>query len=174
MGQRGPKPLPANVHLLRGNPSKLSASQLREDFQAPVEIPDCPPHLQTEARREWKRITELLEQYGGVSQLDRSALSRYCSAWSEWLFCEKQIKTLNKADPAGIAGLVSSAPSGYVQQSIWVQLRNNAESRMKKVEDDFAMNWASRSRVRPSDNRQGSLFVEGKTGQAGEDEWNNV
>lgn len=174
MGQRGPKPLPKNVHLLRGNPSKLGVGQLHDDFQAPVEIPDCPPHLQAEARREWKRITGLLEQYGGVSQLDRAALARYCSAWAEWLFCEKKISALNKADPDKSAGLVSTTPSGYLQQSVWVQLRNNAEARMKKVEDDFAMNWASRSRVRPSDNRQGTLFGEGETGPAGEDEWSRV
>ena len=52
MGARGPKPLPANVHLLRGNPSKLSNADLVDALQPEVEIPNCPRHLLPEARKE--------------------------------------------------------------------------------------------------------------------------
>ena len=79
MGARGPKPLPSNVHMLRGNPSKKPSHELLDGFQPQVEIPDCPPHLLPEARKEWRRITPELERYGLISKIDRAALALYCA-----------------------------------------------------------------------------------------------
>ena len=42
MGARGPKALPGNVHLLRGNPSKKAVGALFDEFRPEVEIPDTP------------------------------------------------------------------------------------------------------------------------------------
>ena len=56
MGSRGPQPLPSNVHLLRGNPSKKSATDLLDDFNPEVEIPTSPKWLWPEAKKEWRRI----------------------------------------------------------------------------------------------------------------------
>ena len=92
MGARGPKPLPANVHLLRGNPSKLPLGDLVDALQPEVEIPHCPRHLLPEARKEWKRITPELERYGLISKLDRGALSLYCQAWARWVWAEEQLQ----------------------------------------------------------------------------------
>ena len=50
MGARGPKPLPANVHLLRSNPSKKSLDDLFNEFNPEVEIPDAPSWMWPEAK----------------------------------------------------------------------------------------------------------------------------
>lgn len=89
MGARGPKPLPKNVHLLRGNPSRLSPSQLRDGFEPEIEIPGCPDFLLPEARKEWRRITPLLKKDGMIAKVDRSALTLYVQEWAQYVWWDK-------------------------------------------------------------------------------------
>lgn len=153
MGQRGPKPLPANVHMLHGNASKKPMSQLLDGVHPEVEIPNCPKHLQLEARKEWKRVSVALEELGLISKIDRAALAAYCAAWAEVVQCENKIAELNDKDPNGEAGLIWDTPSGYKQMSVWVQIRNRAYDRMMKFAAEFGMSPSARTRVTPSDNQ---------------------
>jgi len=90
MGARGPKPLPANVHLLKGNPSKIPFDQLGDSVDPVIEVPGVPKHLWPEARKEWRRISALLLENRLVSKLDRSALALYCQWWAKWVWAEEQ------------------------------------------------------------------------------------
>lgn len=155
MGTRGPKPLPANVHLLRGNPSKLPMHQLA-GAQVPVEVPAAPAHLLPEARREWKRITVELEKLGLVAQIDRAALAVYCQAYGRWVQAELKLKELAKADEHGERGMIDTTPSGYKQMGVWLQISNRAVDQMEKFLSHFGMSPSSRSRV--TVNPQQSLF----------------
>ena len=78
-GSRGPLPKPAALKLLEGNPGKR-ALNLSDGVNPRVQIPSAPDHLGKEARKEWKRITPLLEELGLISGLDRAALALYCQA----------------------------------------------------------------------------------------------
>jgi len=151
MGQRGPKPLPSNVHRLRGNASKKSAGELLDEVRPPIEIPDCPGHLLPDARREWKRITPLLEDLGLIAKVDMAALAVYCQAYGRWRQVEKKIRELNHADPKGEAGLIGYTPSGYQQMSVWLQISNRAVETLHKFLCEFGMSPSARSRVTPSD-----------------------
>lgn len=144
--------MPANVHALRGNPSKKPLAHMLDGVHPEVEIPGCPAHLQPEAKKEWKRVSVELEALGLISKIDRGALAAYCSAWAETVFCEKKIAELNAADPKGEAGLVGITPSGYQQMSVWVQIRNRAYERMMKFAAEFGMSPSARSRVTASEN----------------------
>lgn len=152
MGQRGPKPLPANVHALRGNASKKPIAQFLDGVHPGVQIPPCPTHLTPDARIEWKRVASELEALGLICQIDRAALAAYCSAWAEVVTCERKITALNAKDADGSAGLVSITPSGYQQMSVWLQIRNRAYDRMMKFASEFGMSPSSRSRVTASEN----------------------
>lgn len=152
MGTRGPKPLPANVHMLRGNASKKSAAELREGVSPEVEIPHCPSHLMPEAKKEWKRISIELEQLGLISQMDRAALAVYCQAWARWVEAEKRIANLNGIDDDGNPthrGLIDITPQGYKQISVWLQISNRAVETMHKFLAEFGMTPSARSRVTP-------------------------
>lgn len=152
MGARGPKPLPVNVHLLRGNPSKLPASRLLDGVHPPVEIPACPGHLQDEAKKEWRRVATELQALGLISKIDRAALSAYCAAWAEMVSAERKIAELNAADPELLPGCVLTTSTGYQQLSAWVILRNRAAERMMRFAAEFGMSPSSRSRVTASKN----------------------
>lgn len=170
MGARGPKPLPANVHMLRGNASKLSALRLAEDLQPDVEIPGCPPHLMAEAKKEWKRITPELVKYGLVSRLDRAALALYCQAWARWVWAERQLQRAQalaaerqaEAEARGEIwtggdGMTVATPNGHTTYSPHWVISNRAAEQVHRYLDSFGLSPSSRARVRVS-NAQRGLF----------------
>lgn len=149
MGQRGPRPLPKNVHLLHGNPSKLTASQLRDSISPAVEIPNAPRHLKGEALKEWKRVSVELETLGLISQIDRAALAMYCTAWGRYVDAENKLREL------GEAGLVDETPNGFKVQGVWLNISNKAMEQCIKYLAEFGMSPSSRSRVTASDAQPG-------------------
>ena len=154
--QRGPKPVPANLHLLRGNPSKKAlGALLDETVRPPVDIPGCPEHIEGEARAEWDRITPHLYALGLISQIDRAALAAYCDAWGEYVWACWRIKALNEDDATGERGRVWDTPSGYKQISVLQQIRNRSLDQLKAFLAEFGMSPSARSRVTASDAQLG-------------------
>ena len=152
----GRKSLPANVHLLRNNPSKKSiGGLLDEQVRPPVEVPNCPSHLSAEAKAEWRRITKHLKPLGLISQIDRAALAAYCSAWGDFVWSEKRIADLNTGSKDGDGGRIWDTPSGYKQISVPMQIRNRALEMMAKFLAEFGMSPAARSRVTAGDPQMG-------------------
>lgn len=181
MGARGPKPLPANVHLLRGNASKKPIADLVDGLQVEVEIPDCPPHLLPEARKEWRRITPELERYGLISKLDRSALALYCQAWARWVWAEKSLARAQKlaaeamvaAEAAGKPyeggdGVVVMTPNGHMTYSPHWVIANKAMEQVNKYLASFGLDPATRGKVNPSSLRQRTLPGMGDDGDDGD------
>lgn len=160
MGARGRKALPANVHMLRGNPSKKSFGALVGEFRPEVEIPQCPAVLWPEAKREWRRITIELKRYGLVSKLDRGTLAMLCQDWSQWQWAEMKIAEANKADPKGEAGMIEVAQSGYRMQSVYLQIAARAKDSYMKAKSCFGLSPSDRTRVTPSDPQLDLNFAE--------------
>lgn len=182
MGMRGPKPLPGNVHLLRGNPSKKPLGQLLDEFQPEVEIPDFPSWIWPEAKKEWKRIAAELEHYGLISKLDRAALVLYCQAWAKMVWAERQLaRAMKQSEEARIAAesrgevyeggdgiMVRTAGGNFTYSHYWVA-GNKASQQVKSYLDLFGLSPAARTKVTQSENRQGKLFEEGT-----QDAWNGL
>lgn len=195
MGQRGPKPLPANVHMLRGNPSKKTGVELQAGVHPDVEIPGCPPHLLKEAKKEWRRIGPELEKLGLISKLDRTALALYCQAWA-WLvwherllqrdiqLCEqrqsehdaREAELSAKAVAAGETYVAKAWPGGdgfmlptpngsFTYNPHWVA-RNKHAQEVDKFLASFGMSPSSRGRVSPS-SAQLPLFGSGEGAKGG-------
>ena len=179
MGTRGPQPLPANVHVLRGNPSKLPAAALLDEFKPEVEIPSSPSWIWPEAKKEWKRITAELQRYGLVSKLDRAALVLYVQAWAKMVWAEQMLsRAMARAEEARAAAeaageeydggdgiMVKTAGGNFTYSHYWVVGRRAGED-VNRYLALFGLSPASRARVTPSDNRQGILFQD-----AGQDKW---
>ena len=217
MGARGPKPLPANVHLLKGNPSKLAFAELADSVDPAIEVPGVPRHLWPEARKEWRRISQELVTNRLVSKLDRAALALYCQWWAKWVWAEEQFaraqriaaarrqahidqavaaavaQALDKIPPDGEPmsaecvfardeaerlateaatldaestwtggdGLMIPTPNGGTMYSPhWVAARQ-AALYVDKFLSSFGLSPSSRGRVSPSNNRQGTLPLDG-------------
>lgn len=148
MGTRGPKPMPANVHQLRGNPSGLTPAQLeaRRGAQVEVAAPTCPAHIVGAARTEWRRIVPLLVQAGLIAQLDRAAIAQYCQAYGEWVQLSERACKLAVKKPDKDPG-IDVTPSGYKQISVLYQLRDRAADRVLRLAREFGLTPSARSAI---------------------------
>ena len=163
-GSRGPLPKPAALKLLEGNPGKRSLD-VAGGVNPRIEIPSPPKHLGVEARKEWKRITPLLEELGLISGLDRTALALYCQAVGrlaelETAFNGQVARLVDEgADYADAVYKASYAvtPSGYAQQSVIVQLIGKHREQVNRYLMHFGLSPAARGRVQPSNYVQPTL-----------------
>ncbi|MEY2689753.1 MAG: hypothetical protein RL375_3952, partial [Pseudomonadota bacterium] len=130
-----------------------------------VEVPSAPRHLGKEARKEWARITPVLEELGLISGLDRAALALYCQAVG-------RLSELETAFNGMVARLVdtgvdysdavyqasySVTPSGYAQQSVIVQLIGKHRDQVNRYLMHFGLSPAARGRVQASNYVQPTL-----------------
>lgn len=163
-GSRGPLPKPTALKLLEGNAGKR-ALNLSDGVNPRVEIPSAPKHLGIEARKEWKRITPLLEDLGLISGLDRAALGLYCQAVGRLTEMETAFngmvnrKVSEGVDYADAVYECSYAvtPSGYAQQSVITQLIKSNREQVNRYLMHFGLSPAARARVQPSNYVQPSL-----------------
>ena len=163
-GTRGPLPKPAVLRLLEGNPGKR-ALNLSDGVNPKVEVPTAPKHLGRDAKKEWNRITPLLEELGLISGLDRAALALYCDAvgrLSEYQTAfNGKVKLLvdNGADYADAVykASYSTTPSGYEQQSVIRQLIKSQGEQVNRYLGHFGLSPAHRGRVQASNYIQPDL-----------------
>jgi len=156
-GSRGPLPKPAALKALEGNPGKR-ALDLSAGVNPRVEVPSAPRHLGKEARKEWARITPLLEELGLISGLDRAALALYCQAVGRLSELETAFAGMvsrlvaNGAEYSDAVYQASYAvtPSGYAQQSVIVQLLGKHREQVNRYLMHFGLSPAARGRVQPS------------------------
>lgn len=154
----GRSPLPASVHILRGDPSKQGMAALMEAARqpaVPVAVPPKPDFLSEEGAQEWDRVTEALLALGWISTLDMMALATYCEAVGDWVRFRRKIAELNSQ--LDHAGDVQTFKTGAKQLSVWRQLANDAESRANKAGAAFGFTPISR-RAMKALAPQGELF----------------
>lgn len=163
-GSRGPLPKPAALRLLEGNAGKR-ALDLAAGVNPRIEIPSPPKHLGIEAKKEWKRITPLLEELGLISGLDRAALALYCQAAGR--LAELEMAFNGKVQAKVNAGMdyadavyeasYATTPSGYAQQSVIVQLIGKHREQLNRYLMHFGLSPAARGRVQASNYVQPTL-----------------
>jgi len=110
-----------------------------------VAVPDCPAHLNTYAKKEWKRITPILERMGLITHIDMAALAGYCQAYGRWIDAEKNIKKLQKRD--GKDAMLINTPKGYVMINPYISVANKSMELMYKFMVEFGLTPSSRTRI---------------------------
>jgi P27 family predicted phage terminase small subunit len=132
----GRKPKPTITKQLAGNPGKRALNKDEPKFGGTAK---CPPHLDAEAKKEWKRVSKELEAVGLLTTVDRAALAAYCAAWSRWVAAEENIQKF---------GTVIKAPkSGHPMQNPYLTIANTALDHLRKFASEFGMTPSSRSRI---------------------------
>lgn len=159
-GNSGRPAKPASLHLIDGNPSKKSTVDLAGTNKqsapvAPIAPPECPGFLTGDAKTEWKRIVDDLIVMGVVSRIDRGALAVYCQAWADWKMAREMLAKKTRG-----AGYEDITPSGYKQMSVWLQIANRAEERMRVSGALFGLNPSARSSmgIQAPQGKQTELF----------------
>jgi P27 family predicted phage terminase small subunit len=148
---RGRKPKPTAIKLVTGNPGRRPTPP--DEPEPPVGIPKCPPHLDAEAKREWRRMARELDDLGMLTTIDRAVFASYCQAWSTW---RQALKTVQKVGMVIRAKeRVTEKPDGSIVRTGGVPMVNplykliDAENaKMMKALTEMGMSPSSRSRVR--------------------------
>jgi len=143
---RGRKPKPTRLKQLAGNPGKRPLP--KAEARLATGIPAAPSHLLAEARREWRRMSQLLYDAGLLTHVDRAALAAYCQSWARWVKAERTI-TKKGETVWGVNGTMKISP--------WMMIAKQAKEEMRKFLIEFGMTPSSRSRVHAADMEQMSL-----------------
>ena len=135
------------LKLLTGNPGRRPITV--EEFRPLTEVPNCPAHLQGEARREWRRLTRELVRYGMISRVDRGTLATLCTVWARYVHAEEMIAKDAAKDPE-YSGMYQPTSTSYMAQSPWLAISNKSIELYRQLMAEFGMSPASRSKVAPS------------------------
>jgi P27 family predicted phage terminase small subunit len=160
---RGRKPKPTCLKLVDGNPGRRPIKQ--DDFSPAAVIPECPAHLQGEARAEWDRLTQLLDEYGMVSEADRGALAMICTLWGRYVAAETVIEAAAKKLP-GSYGLFVKSPNDFPVQSPWLAVSNKAMEKYHQMCAEFGLTPSSRARVSLTTSQPDESAAQQATGTA--------
>ena len=134
---RGRKPKPTETKKLEGNPGKRALNN--QEPQPDIAIPECPPHLEGEAKKEFQRITAELVKLKILSNVDRAAIVGYCQAWGDYVNATKQIKK---------EGEVLYSDKGNAYLNPWKNIQTSALDRMLRFSAEFGMTPSSRTRIK--------------------------
>ncbi len=110
MGRRGPKPEPAKLKLIKGNPGKRKVNKDEPQLPPPAEMDESHPprRLKGLAAEEWTRLYGALVERGIVHLGNWSVFEEYCYVLGEL----RRVENLNKkmsADMAIMRGLFKAA-----------------------------------------------------------------
>ena len=140
MGRRGPPAKPTATKILEGTFRKDRAA--KHEPKPPAATPSCPAWLNTEAKREWRRIVPLLEALNLMTKPDRAALAGYCQAYSRWRQAERIL------DDEGLTmSFVTKAGDEIFQARPEVAIAQSSSKLMKAFLSEFGLTPASRTRI---------------------------
>ena len=136
MGTRGRKPKPTALKVLEGNPGKRPLN--KNEPKPEKKSPKCPSWLEPEAKKEWRRMSKILEELGILTEIDASAFSGYCQAYARWKEAEEFLTK---------HGTIFKTPSGYIQQVPQVSIAQTYLKIMKDFCSEFGLTPSARSRI---------------------------
>lgn len=141
MPTRGRKPKPTVLKVLEGNPGKrpLNLNEPKPNKKAPR----LPSWLEPEAKKEWRRMTKVLEQIGVLTEVDATAFAGYCQAYARWKEAEEFLSK---------HGTIFKTPSGYIQQVPQVSIAQTYLKIMKDFCSEFGLTPSARSRINIGNN----------------------
>jgi P27 family predicted phage terminase small subunit len=132
----GRKPKPTAVKKLEGNPGKR---KLNTKEPVPGKgMPDCPKWLLPDAKEEWVRLSEKLNQMGVLTEVDRSAFAAYCQSYARWKEAQDHINS---------EGATYETENGMQRPNPWVAICNTEQRLMMQAASEFGLTPSARSRI---------------------------
>lgn len=130
---RGRKPKPQQQHKREGTfrPDRHSP----DSFQ-PTGLPECPSHLNDEAKAEWGRLVAELRPV--LAKVDRAILAAFCQVWSRLVEAEMQV--------AATAAVIKTT-TGEAKVNPWLRIADECRKQLKTLASELGLTPASRSRI---------------------------
>jgi P27 family predicted phage terminase small subunit len=141
----GPPPIPLQLRLLRGNPSKRPIRKEPQPARAP-QCPDPPTFLDGYAADEWWRVAPELHRLGLLTTLDVAPLAAYCAAYDHWRTASEVLARMRDGDEK-THGLIVKTVEGNARANPLVKMAADAAGTMIAVAGHFGMTPVARSRL---------------------------
>lgn len=132
----GRKPKPTAVKELEGNPGKRKLN--KKEPKPDKGMPTCPEWLLPEAKQEWERLCEKLNQIGVLTEVDMAAFAAYCQSYARWKEAQEHIDA---------EGSTFETEKGYQQQTPWVGIANTNQKLMLQAAAEFGLTPSARTRI---------------------------
>lgn len=137
MAKRGRKPKPTALKKLEGNPGKRPLNDLEPLPQ--VTMLRCPNWLETEAKREWRRLAPVLIGAGILTSADAVPFAGYCQAYARWREAEEQVSRL---------GMVyKEKDTERVRPNPYIAIARAAFAEVKSLAAEFGLTPANRTAI---------------------------
>jgi P27 family predicted phage terminase small subunit len=153
---QGRKPKPTHLKLLHGEPNKDRINE-NEPKPAPV-MPKMPTWLDTEARKEWKRIGPDLLAKGVITEWDMVAFANYCSVYGRLVRAEKEMKKLIKL--VGPKAYIIQTPTGTKQTNPYIWVINKCIEQLRSLGSEFGLTPSSRTKIKVEKDDPGDDFFD--------------
>jgi P27 family predicted phage terminase small subunit len=159
----GPPRLPANVHQLRGNPSKLSADELEEreavEIKARPLTLSAPADLSPHAAECWRRLVPELQSLGLLTVLDAESLRMACETWAIAVYALEELRPRKKDGSVDQRAKrlevlqVDGVHGGQLKRHSGVMVFLQAQAAWVKWCTEFGLSPAARAALRPGAGR---------------------
>ena len=149
MGKRGPKPKPAAVERLEGNPGKRP---IIEPMVVGLGEPFVPPELHEDAQACIEHIKRSMPPKV-YSALDSYALAAFATAWA-WYKRAAHVMSDPAFEP------IDTDQNGVQRPSPWFRVLNSQSAEMRSWGDRLGLNPAARTSLKlPGQNEPRSKFA---------------
>jgi P27 family predicted phage terminase small subunit len=145
----GPKPMPTNLRLLRGDTLRGKGRPLSQNEPHPLIpdlIPDPPAPLEGYAADEWRRVVVELYRLRLLTVVDINSLAAYCQSYKTWREAT-EIMTELAARGAPMKALVLKNRKGEVTKNPLNGVARDAAREMVRFASEFGFSPAARARI---------------------------
>jgi P27 family predicted phage terminase small subunit len=146
MAKGGQRPVPTQLKLLRGNPSKTAIKKHEPQPRRDPLPTDAPAMLTGYAREEWDRIVPELRYLRLMTRVDTQPLAAYCKAYSIW---RTAVETFDNAGQhfSEMNRLIVRKANGDPMQNPLIRIIRDAAADMARLADAFGFTPAARTRL---------------------------
>jgi P27 family predicted phage terminase small subunit len=128
--------VPTKLKIMRGT---LKADRRNQHEAKPLIVsPRCPPELQGEALKEWRRMAPKLTALGLLSEIDSAIFTAYCGAWARYL----EAQTLLREQ-----GLMAKGARGAPILNPLLAVVESSAGQLRRLGCELGLSPASRSKV---------------------------
>lgn len=136
MGARGPAPTPTAILNLRGS---WRAKRNQHEPRPRAKRPKCPPWLDSEAKREWRRLAPELFRLGLLTCVDGDSFACYCQAWAEFKWATETLTREGR--------ILTAEKTGYQQPHPAVAMQRSAGKALQAFGALFGLSPSARARL---------------------------